>query len=123
MNNNAKTCTCMDCKLVFVPSLSFDFYQEGSNPEVGRCENCMIVNAFGSESNEPFPLPAEYYKERVCKVGKGEKTCSFLGFNNGSVLSCMKGSDMESIIMAKLAENTMKAKGDNCSGPPNFKPQ
>ncbi len=59
--------------------------------------------------------------QKVCKIGQGEATCSFLAFDpREGGMSCMKETSLEASIWLKRANGTMKAKGDNCSGPPNF---
>lgn len=58
--------------------------------------------------------------EKICKLGSGEATCSFLSFAPGDGFSCSKKTGLEEIIRQKRASGQMKAKGDNCSGPPNF---
>lgn len=60
--------------------------------------------------------------ETLCKFGKGAETCSFLSMTVVVGFTCEKGSGIEDIIRSRRAEGTMKAKGDNCSGPPNFTP-
>lgn len=69
-------------------------------------------------------LPEEHIK-LACLAGGieislPEQRCSFLilgvvGFE------CAKGSSVESLIRERRP--TMKARGDNCSGPPDFKIQ
>ena len=114
-----KQFTCRKCKLSFVPSFSFDFYQDGEDPEVGLCERCMLREAFADKpSGSPLPLPAGY-DVAVCKFGKGQETCSFLSVS-GDGLRCLKGSSFEPLIKQRRLENSMAAKGDNCSGPPDF---
>ncbi len=114
--------TCRKCNLSFVSSFIFDFYQDdGDDPEVGLCENCMTSEALApmGPSGNPSPLPVGH-DASVCKFGKGQETCSFLGIS-GDGLRCLKGSSFESAIKQRLQEGSMSAKGDNCSGPPDFK--
>ncbi|MBI4992315.1 MAG: hypothetical protein HZB99_03785 [Candidatus Harrisonbacteria bacterium] len=61
--------------------------------------------------------------KNICKLGKGEVTCSFLGMIPGSGFSCLKGTPVEAIIWERRDSGKMSAKGDNCSGPPNFMSQ
>lgn len=112
--------TCRNCHYTFVPSFLFDFYPDSKNPKTGLCENCMMAEAFSTSrpSRDPVPLPAGY-KENVCKFGKGRVTCSFLGITTDG-LHCLKNSSFESAIRQRRQENSMRAKGDNCSGPPDF---
>jgi hypothetical protein len=65
---------------------------------------------------------SESHTDSVCLKGKGEKTCSFLMFG-GSGWECSKGGDMEQFIRSRRDDKSMKAMGDNCSGPPSFTPQ
>ncbi len=60
--------------------------------------------------------------QTLCKRGKGSETCSFLALEGGAGFVCAKGSDIESIIRRRREEKSMRALGDNCSGPPNFTP-
>lgn len=57
--------------------------------------------------------------EKICKLGKDQATCSFLSFTPGG-FSCVKKTRLEEIVRQKRAAGEMNAKGDNCSGPPNF---
>lgn len=57
----------------------------------------------------------------VCKLGKGAATCSFLTMGGGG-FECAKGTAFEAAIRQRWAAGTMGAKGDNCSGPPDFAP-
>ena len=63
---------------------------------------------------------SEDHIQNVCKSGKGEATCSFLGVVPGTGFSCLKGTSIEAIIFQRRATGEMKAQGNNCSGPPNF---
>lgn len=57
---------------------------------------------------------------KICKLGSGEATCSFLSFSSEDGFSCLKKTGLEEIIRQKRDSGQMNAKGDNCSGPPNF---
>lgn len=57
----------------------------------------------------------------VCLIGKGERTCSFFSIGPDG-LECLKGTSFAAVIRARQKMGTMNAKGDNCSGPPNFLP-
>ena len=114
--------TCRKCKLTFTPSFRFDFYEDGTDdPKVGICERCMMNEAFADQkpTNDPSPIPAGY-EMTVCKIGKGRETCGFLGMS-GVKFQCLKGSSFESKIRERQRQNSLGAKGDNCSGPPEFK--
>lgn len=108
--------TCRVCKKTYVPSFDFDFYQEGDDPRVGRCEACVMGEAFGPPTSEAHPLPSGYSKA-ICRQGKGDATCKFLGTLPDG-LCCLKGSSFEHHIRER--QGSMGAQGDNCSGPPNF---
>ena len=116
----AEQVTCRKCKRTFTPSFAFDFYPDGDDPKVGMCESCTMAAAFGAPSGDPSPLP-DGHEEGVCKKGQGAETCSFLGFGRGG-FKCLKGSSFESAIQERRREGSMAAKGDNCSGPPDFRP-
>lgn len=57
--------------------------------------------------------------ETLCKLKQGELTCAFITAG-GDGFSCGKGTFAEPHIRKRIAEGTMAAKGDNCSGPPEF---
>jgi len=106
---------CMDCGSVYVPGLENDFYTEGDDPKIGRCEKCMV-----SKILSPRPSPviiSEETSKEICKRGQGEDCCRYL-MNNGGNWNCGKGSNFEAMINEKAG--TMSAKSNNCSGPPNF---
>lgn len=66
------------------------------------------------------PIDMQRVKE-VCKIGKGSGCCAFLVMDGG-VFECGKGGGAEPCIRRRLAEGSINAKGDNCSGPPDFAP-
>jgi len=109
--------TCRVCEKTFVPSFIFDFYPDGEDPSVGRCERCMMTELF--KKPDPVSVTPEH-AETVCKSGKGEIACSFLGLGEGG-FSCLKKSSFESAIQERRRAGSIGAKGDNCSGPPDFK--
>lgn len=117
--------TCSKRGLNFIPSPIFDFYPEptAENPDAGLCETCMITGVFAESAApkiDPVPVPKECV-ERVCKRGQGKATCSFLGFDaKTGNFSCLKGSSFEAPIRERLRNGSIRAKGDNCSGPPDF---
>lgn len=119
-------CTCSKCGHTFVPSFVFDFYPEPTkdNPNAGICENCMLKEALSRSDAEMVSVPREY-ETTVCKRGQGAITCCFLAVGPvgpvGEVgYACLKKSSLEANIRVKLRNGTMLAKGDNCSGPPDF---
>ncbi len=112
--------TCRKCHATYVPSFRRDFYADGADPKVGLCEACMMSKEFSPQSQNPHPLP-EGYEKTVCKLGQGAVTCSFLICgDNGFV--CAKSSSFESGIRQRLVAGTLEAKGDHCSGSPDFTP-
>ncbi len=109
--------TCAKCGFgPYVPSIICDFYQRGDDPKNGVCERCMLEEAFA-----PKAVPSEEHLQNVCKLGQGEVVCAFLTSGPGG-FTCTKGTSMEDTIRQRLASGSMNAKGDNCSGPPNFAP-
>lgn len=54
----------------------------------------------------------------VCGLASGETTCAFLTV--GGAWECAKGTGTEWTIRDRLKAGTMNAKGNNCSGPPDF---
>jgi len=108
--------TCRKCGFgPYIPSASFDFYpDEVDGPGTGLCENCCTDK--NVQLSPPVELTVKQSKT-LCKDGMGAKTCRFLLYDTGG-FKCSKKSDCHSYIQSR-AEN-MRAKGDNCSGPPNF---
>lgn len=62
--------------------------------------------------------PTDEHAKSVCRYGQQELTCRFL-LMDGAGWRCGKDSEP---LMIVLALREMKAKGDNCYGPPEFKP-
>lgn len=61
------------------------------------------------------------HAKTICKLGQGTNVCSFLiGGQDG--FECAKGTIWQASIAERRAAKSMKATGDNCPGPPNFKP-
>ncbi|MEK7503001.1 MAG: hypothetical protein AAB556_00990 [Patescibacteria group bacterium] len=58
--------------------------------------------------------------DEVCKLGQGPNTCSFLMVGMDG-FECAKQTSFESLIRSRRNAGAMNAKGDNCSGPPDFK--
>lgn len=58
----------------------------------------------------------------LCKIGEGAERCSFLAVEDRVVYVCQKGTELENLIRSRRETEQMAAKGDNCSGPPNFTP-
>lgn len=114
--------TCSRCGYTYVPPFSFDFYQTGDDPKMGLCERCLVSGALVTRKKpDPVTVP-DGYETKVCRMGNGRATCKFLGVtpgDRGSMYACLKGSSLEDIILRR--PDTMRSKGDNCSGPPDFK--
>lgn len=53
-----------------------------------------------------------------CKMGRGTETCRYLGI--GQTYTCLKGSTFQTLIDERVANDQIGAKGDNCSGAPDF---
>lgn len=70
---------------------------------------------------DPEPVPNKEHLNQVCKLGQGKEVCRYLCFHRGK-MACAKGSALQSIIDERSAQGTMSAKGDNCSGPSEFRP-
>jgi hypothetical protein len=62
--------------------------------------------------------PTNEHIDTVCRPGCGASSCAFLMFGGG--FECAKGGEFELFIRRRLADETMTAQGDNCSGPPDF---
>lgn len=61
----------------------------------------------------------ENHLKNVCKLGGGAFTCSYL-MMGAEGAECSKGTGFQRIIDQRRAEKSMRAMGDNCSGPPKF---
>jgi hypothetical protein len=100
----------------YVPDLINDFYVDNVNgPGTGLCEKCFIAQVMAPKDQVQVE---DAHCENVCKRGQGAATCRFLTFGKG--FSCAKGSGLEPEIQSRA--DTMRSKGNNCSGPPEFKP-
>ena len=57
----------------------------------------------------------EKHLKDVCKAKQGEESCAFLvlGLNGWE---CAKFTNFEDMIRERIAEGTMRSKGDNCEG-------
>lgn len=119
----AQEVTCQKCGYgPYTPSMVFDFYPTGEDPTQGDCERCVLqaLSAKVLASKEPVPVPPEHL-DNICKLGQGEAVCAFVGAGADG-FSCMKGSAVDATIRQRIASGSMNAKGDNCSGPPEFTP-
>lgn len=116
--NQSNEVTCRQCKLTFVPSFEFDFYADESDPKVGLCERCFMLETFSENpKRDPVYIP-NGHETTICLIGKKQETCKFLSID-GKGYQCLKNSSLEKIIIERAS--SMRAKGDNCSGPPDFK--
>lgn len=64
---------------------------------------------------------SDEHAAKVCRGTGGAHMCSFL-VTNPEGWECAKGTPVELVINARRAERSMKATGNNCSGPPYFAP-
>lgn len=110
--------TCRVCHKTYVPSPLNDFYLDGDNPKIGRCERCLISEEF--KKSDPVVVPTDKIG-LLCKPGQGVTTCSFLLAGRDGFM-CSKGTGFQAEIDKRRAAGTMGAKGNNCSGPPHYKP-
>jgi hypothetical protein len=58
--------------------------------------------------------------DTVCLLGHGALCCSFLTYDKG--WACGKGTPWEDLLRKRHEADLMVAKGNNCSGPPDFTP-
>ncbi len=63
---------------------------------------------------------ADDHAMAVCRSKKPGGTCSYLLMGDG--WECAKGTPFETIIEEPRKAGTMNAMGNNCEGPPDFKP-
>lgn len=59
----------------------------------------------------------DLWVNKACQPGKGPLTCKYLMFGEAGYM-CAKGSTFQAFIDTR----SLKAQGDNCSGPPDFQP-
>lgn len=60
-------------------------------------------------------FPAHLHIREVCRRGAGSAQCRYLVIVGGEP-KCAKYSEVRDFIDRRTAENSMKAKGDNCEG-------
>lgn len=69
-------------------------------------------------------VPTDRHLDSVCRPGHGGDTCAYLTMRpvaGGSIWQCAKSDPIVTeAIRERLAQGTMKAQGDNCSGPPEW---
>lgn len=113
-----RTVTCRKCHDTYVPNFIKDFYPDSKdNPEIGLCEGCMMREAFAPKA--PMAIDPDKVST-VCGLGSGKATCSFLVLSGQ--FECAKGTSLERSIRLRREAGTMGAMGDNCQGPPGYKP-
>jgi hypothetical protein len=105
-----KTCRNLECRYgPFTPTFEFGFHEDNvGGPGTGLCERCFALEI--AKPNDGIKIPEEFLSLK-CKIGSGSLTCRFLSFSE--TFKCTKKSTKQSPI-------NLKAKGDNCSGPPQF---
>lgn len=107
--------TCRSCKRKYTSSFFDDFYPDDQkNPTVGLCERCFMAEVFA-----PKHIASELHINIVCKMSQ-PGACMFLVFDGKP--KCAKRSSMHKHITSRATAGEMRATGDNCSGPPDFKP-
>lgn len=111
--------TCRKCGHTYIPNFMFDFYPDGKDPKVGLCERCMVTEILAPKPQRVISVD---HGKNVCKLGQGSAACAFLTIDGSEGLKCAKQGDFEGIIRERLSKGSMSAKGDNCSGPPDFIP-
>lgn len=62
---------------------------------------------------------ARAHVDAVCLFGQGARCCAYLAMGEG--FRCLKDdSGLAQIIKARIERGESRARGDNCSGPPEF---
>lgn len=68
-------------------------------------------------------IPA-HHVAAVCRPGDRENCCAFIASDAPPSFFCAKGDPLLVLaIRERLAEGSMGARGDNCSGPPDYTTQ
>lgn len=115
--NQSTEVKCIGCQAKFEPTpfCSFLPISEDKSKE-GHCETCVTR---GKAGKAPVLLDARH-AQSVCRSNGGKKKthCKYL-FSEGSGWHCAKGTPLGIIINRRA--HLMHAKGDNCSGSPDFK--
>lgn len=68
----------------------------------------------------PVHIISKERADEVCRIGQGRSCCIFVG-DAPQGLVCMKASVYATEMIQRKLTGQMKAQGDNCSGPPDFK--
>lgn len=67
-----------------------------------------------------FSRPPDEVVATKCLPGRGAKSCAYL-MHDGQGWACGKESErLVAQVRERLAIGVMTARGDNCSGPPNY---
>jgi hypothetical protein len=114
MSETREKSKCGKCPREWVPDFSCDCYTIDG---VDLCEPCAMPYLMNARDPEPVN---KVRVEDFCMLGKGEATCAFLVMASDGYV-CAKYSTLEHILRERLTEGSIRAKGDNCSGPPVFK--
>ncbi len=111
--------TCRKCGHgPYTPNFTFDFYEDGvDGPGTGLCEKCVMTQVLNPLADKEPTAMTDKHLDAVCRMGGDSACCRYVLFSSG--FKCAKGSNMQSTIDSRA--KTMKAKGDNCSGPLEFK--
>lgn len=102
--------TCRKCgRGPYTPTYEFGFHEDNVDGHgTGLCEKCFGLEI--AEPNDGIEIPKQFVGLK-CKIGSGSLTCRFLSFSE--TFKCTKKGKKNFPI-------NIKAKGDNCSGPPQF---
>jgi len=68
----------------------------------------------------PVTVISKERADEVCRMGQGRVCCIFVG-DAPQGLVCLKRSVYATEMIQRKLMGQTKAKGDNCSGPPDFK--
>lgn len=60
--------------------------------------------------------PDDHHAKTVCKIGQRAETCRYLTLHGAAGWSCEKATDVGRLLDERVAQNTINARGDNCSG-------
>lgn len=116
MSETAQEVTCKACGRVWVPDFAVDCYEIDG---MELCEPCAMP--YLTKSRHPEPIDDKRATD-ICKKGRGAATCAFLCMIPSTTsFACAKHSTIEDNLRQRLQEGSMRAKSDNCSGPPAFK--
>jgi hypothetical protein len=67
-----------------------------------------------TEDKSQQAMPLEYVNA-TCKMGQGHACCRYLGANADG-FACLKHTGLKDMLDARVAHETMNARGDNCPG-------